>query len=64
MKEAEEMKMKVELLTQFNAMLIKIAENSLQVLPRYSNNFEEIFQSIEKVKTDLGDNTSGTMAVC
>lgn len=51
----------MELLTQFNAMLVKIAEKAVQVLPRYSEDFEELFVCVERVKAEMGENASGTV---
>jgi hypothetical protein len=45
-KENDEMKLKVDLLTQLNCMLMKIAENSLQVIPHYTNDCEDLFVCI------------------
>lgn len=54
------MRVKVDLLAQFNAMLVKIAEKAVQVLPRYSEDCEELFVCVERVKAEMGESASGT----
>jgi predicted RNase H-like nuclease (RuvC/YqgF family) len=62
-KENEEMRLKIDLLTQLNYMLMKIAENSLQILPHYTNDCDDLFACIERVKNDLNDNSSSSAVI-
>lgn len=56
------MRIKIDLLTQLNAMLMKIAENSLQIIPHYTNDCDDLFACMERVKNELSE-SSGASAV-
>lgn len=52
------MKLKIDLLTQLNAMLMKIAENSLQIIPHYTSDCDDLFACMERVKSELTESSS------